>query len=348
MEASDTILYAPVSLKKFCRDALEKTDVPPLDAELVANTLITADLRGVQSHGVIRLPVYIEKIRNGETAADPSIFIENDFKATALINGGNGLGQVVAARAMEIALDKAISYGVSWVGVNSSNHFGRNAYFAEMALKYDMIGVVLTVSNINTMAPWGGLDLLLGNNPIAFAIPTKEEYPIIFDSAFSVAAKAKIIMAAQNNTPVIPDGWALDASGLPTTNPQKALAGILMPIGGYKGVGMSLIISILAGILNKAAFGNKVSDTNVGHAFCAINISSFCDVGEFKKDVDSAIRQLKAARPIANAETIRMPGEKEYILEKERLHNGIPLHRNIINSLYKLAAALDINLELNG
>ncbi|MEK7090068.1 MAG: Ldh family oxidoreductase, partial [Patescibacteria group bacterium] len=285
--------------------------------------------------------------RNGETVADPSIFIENDFKATALINGGNGLGQVIAAKAMRIAINKAADYGISWVGVNASNHFGRNAYFAEMALKHDMIGTVLTVSNLNTMAPWGGLDLLLGNNPIAFAIPAKNEYPIIFDSAFSVAAKAKIIMAAQNDTPAIPDGWALDASGLPTTNPQKALAGILMPIGGYKGVGMSLIISILAGILNKAAFGNKVSDTNVGHAFCAINISAFCDVEEFKKDVDSAIWQLKTARPIANNETIRIPGEQEYILETERIRNGIPLHINTVDSLYKLATELGIDFTLN-
>lgn len=346
METTKTSAINHKALKEFCCNIFIKAGLPASNAHLITDTLVEADLRGVHSHGVIRLPIYIEKIIKGETMTRPNIFIEKDSLACALVNGGNGLGQIIAAKSMKIAIDKAKNYGVSWVGVNGSNHFGRNAYFAEMALPRDMIGIVFTISNLNTMAPWGGLDLLLGNNPVAFAIPTNEEYPVVFDTAFSVAAKAKIIMAVETNTPTIPEGWALDSTGIPTTDPQKAMDGILMSIGGYKGTGFSFIISILAGVLNNAAFGNRVSDTNVGHAFCAINIKSFRDIKGFKKDVDSAIRELKTARLISNKDAVCVPGEREYILRKERVNNGIPLHNKTIESLNALSDRLKITIKI--
>lgn len=342
-----TFIVDHEKLKIFCTKLLEKVNIPREDAEITAETLVWADLRGVHSHGCIRLPVYIERILREEINVHPEIKLCRNMGATALLDGDNGLGQVIATRAMNIATDLSRDHGASWVGVRGSNHFGTNAYYAAMALPKDMIGIVFTVSNLNTMAPWGSIDVLLGNNPIAFTIPAHKEYPVVFDAALSVAAKAKLLMAAEIGEKTIPSGWAFNKEGLPTIDVQEGINGILTPIGNYKGTGLAFVISLLCGALLGAAFGNTVRDTNVGHLFCAIDIKAFEDPVVFKKRVDYAIREIKAARRVPPEESeVLMPGERGYILQQYQLSNGIPLLRKIVENLNVTAQRIGSDAKL--
>ena len=209
------------------------------------------------------------------------------------------------------------------------------------ALEKDMIGIVLTVSNINTMAPWKGLDLLLGNNPIAFAVPAGKEFPIVFDAAFSVAARRKI-HDAKAASEIIPEGWALDSFGQPTIDPQKALDGLLIPIGGHKGYGFAFIVSILAGVLTGAAFGKSVNNSNVGHLIGAIDVNFFSDVERFKAAIDGAIHEIHNSRRMDGVEKLLMPGERGFLTKKERSERGIPLLPRTLETLNRLAEELNM------
>ena len=190
----------------FSESAFHRVNVPTASAHITSEALVEADLRGTDSHGSTLLPTYISRIKKGEITPQERIEIVKSQQAITLIDGHNGLGHPIASRAMDLAMDSASKFGASWVGVRGSNHFGMASYYAMKALQKDMIGIVLTVSNINTMAPFRGLDLLLGNNPIAFAIPADKEFPVVFDSAFSVAARRKIHDARAENKN-IPEGW---------------------------------------------------------------------------------------------------------------------------------------------
>ncbi|MCR4429660.1 MAG: Ldh family oxidoreductase [Tepidanaerobacteraceae bacterium] len=338
---NDSLLYDIDILKDFSANILLKTGVENQNAEIITESLICADLRGVKSHGIVRLPTYIERIEKGVLDPCAKMEFEKNFAAVALLNARNGFGQVAGYMAMKAAMDKAGTYGIGMVGVRNSNHFGIASYYSMLAMNENMIGIVLTHAS-PAIAPYGTKKPLLGTNPISIAVPAGKEIPIVLDMSMSVVARGKIRYAALTGEE-IPFGWALDAEGKPTTNPQEALKGSLIPIGGVKGSGLSLIVDILCGILTDSCLTGEVKNitdtngpSNTGHIFCAVNISSFIDVERFKTNIDAVIRKIKSLPAIDNND-IYTPGEIEHNLEKKRRKEGLPVERDVIKTLNSLA-----------
>lgn len=345
----EQIIVQETELFRLTREVFEALDVPEEQARIVADTLVDADLRGVHSHGTMRLNVYPQRIVGGAISAKTDTKTVRDSLSTALVDGGNGMGQVVAYRAMELALHKAKEAGVGVIGVRASNHFGAAAYFANMAVEQDMLGIVFTVSSVNVMAPWGSTDKLLGNNPIAIGAPAGNELPLVFDTALSVAAVGKIKLASFEDRP-IPEGWALDKHGKPTTDPHEALEGLAAPVGGYKGSGLAVMVAVIAGLLTGGAVGSEVKDIfkdlsepqNTGHTFIAINPEYFVSLSEFKSRADKFIRELKASNKAQGVDEILMPGEREFALKQARKQNGIPLSSELVDQINRVATDLGI------
>ena len=223
----------------------------------VSACLIKAELRGVDSHGMVRLPVYARRIQAGVVKARPDIQVRPAGTASALIDGDNGLGPVVGARAMRVGARSRRTHGTGFVGVRHSNHFGPAAYYVEKALSAGCIGLAISNAPPN-MAPFGGRTRFLGTNPVAIGVPAGDEPPLIFDASTSVVARGKIIVAAHTGT-AIPEGWAIDPDGYPTTDAQQALAGAVLPFGGPKGSAISFIIDVFCGVLTGAAFGSHLN-----------------------------------------------------------------------------------------
>jgi LDH2 family malate/lactate/ureidoglycolate dehydrogenase len=302
----------------------------PEDARLLADSLVTADARGVHSHGVLRVPDYVRKLlRDGvDPRGRPRIIRE--FGAIAVLDACNSMGQIACAAAMKDAVGRAGRFGIGAVAVRGSNHCGALFYTSMQALKSGMIGLV-TTNAIPTMAPWGGRDKILGINPLAIAIPSGNEPPIIFDGAFSVSSHGKIRVYHQKGLQ-LPEGWALDASGQPTTDPAAAICGLLQPIGAFKGAGLAVISGVLSSFLSGAAFGTELGDMvsgpaagQDGHFVIAIQVSAFEDLGLFTGRVDGLVRQIRNCTPAAGFERCYAPGELEYETELGYRAAGIPL-----------------------
>jgi LDH2 family malate/lactate/ureidoglycolate dehydrogenase len=238
--------------------------------------------------------------------------------------------------------------GAAWVGVSRSNHAGPASLYAAMPLEHEMIGLYFAVGNANHMAPWGGVDLLLSTNPIAVAVPGTE-FPIVLDMATSVAAYGKVKTAAQRGE-AMPEGWMIDRQGRPLTDPNRAAEGLLVPIGGYKGYGLALVIGLLAGSLNGAAMGSETIDfnaddttpTNTGHAIVALSISAFGDVDDFKRRVGKLVREIRRSKPMPGVDRVWLPGEQSRAKHEERSQLGVPIPAALRASLDKLAAELNI------
>ena len=247
------------ALTAFIKRAFEAAGLPGSDADILAGLMVEADLRGSDTHGVIRLPLYLRRLKAGGVNPRPNIRIVQEKPATALVDGDNGMGHLVMRFAAMTAIEKARHAGVGWVGARMSNHAGPAALYAMMPLAHDMIGLYLAVGSNNHLPPWGSTENLLGTNPIAIAIPAGEEPPIVLDMAPTVAAFGKVRLKMQRGEEM-PVGWMIDRNGKPLTDPKHAEEGLLLPIGDYKGYGLSLIIGLLAGTLNGAAFGREVID----------------------------------------------------------------------------------------
>jgi LDH2 family malate/lactate/ureidoglycolate dehydrogenase len=336
-------------LEAFVARALTAVGLPASDAEQVARLMILADLRGADGHGIFRLPQYVRRIRAGGMNVRPNIRVAEETDATALVDGDNGMGHLVMRFAAEVTIKKAERAGIGWVGVRQSNHAGPAALYAMMPLARDMIGIYIAVGSANHMPPWGGVELLLSTNPIAFAIPAFEEPPIVLDIATSVAAYGKVKTKAQRGEPM-PEGWMIDALGNPLTDPRRAEEGFLLPIGGYKGYGLALIFGLLAGTLNGAAFGRNVIDfnkddktpTNTGQVIVALDVARFSPVDAFKRSVDEVIREMRNSRRMPGVERIRLPGEQSHAAWLERSALGIPLNDALLNDLQRVASELGI------
>lgn len=338
-------------LSAFCIAVLEKVGVPRSNAEIVAHSLLAANLRGVDTHGVTRLPIYVERLRAGliDGAAVGAILSESE--TTAAIDGQNGLGQVVGTRGMQIAIAKAESAGIGLTTVKNSNHYGTAAYYAMMALDHDMIGFSVTNSPA-LMAPWGGKRPFFGTNPLAIAVPAGEERPFVFDMATSVVARGAIILAAKKGEP-IPATWAITKEGEPTTNAKEALEGALLPLGGHKGFGLAMAIEILSSVLAGGPFGphigelynNPTRPQEVAHFFGAIRVDRFRPVREFKADMDAMIRDVKSQPLGKGFEKIMVAGEPEYLTEQERREKGVPLSDAVVSDLTKLGASVGVSFE---
>jgi L-2-hydroxycarboxylate dehydrogenase (NAD+) len=337
-------------LAAFIANALIVTGMPAADAETVAGLMVEADLRGSDTHGVIRLPLYVRRLRAGGIKPKPDIRVVGERPSAALIDGDNGMGHLVMRCATHLAMDKAKATGMGWVGARMSNHAGPGALYAMMPLRHDMIGLYFAMGSNNHLPPWGGSESLLGTSPMAVAVPAGEEAPIVLDMAPTVAAFGKVRLKEQRGEPM-PVGWMIDKEGKPLTDPKRAHEGHLLPIGDYKGSGLSLIIGILAGALNRAAMGRDVVDfvkdvgtpTNTGHAICALAIDTFVPVAEFKRTVDAFIRDIRNSRRLPGVERIWLPGEQSHAKLLDRRAHGIPMPNSMRDSLD--AVARDLNIE---
>ena len=335
-------------LQSFTSAVLGAVGLPAQDADICARLMVRADLFGADGHGVFRLPQYVRRIQGGAVNACPRVRIEREAAGMALVDGDNGMGHVVMSFAAKTAIEKAKTAGAAWVGVNRSNHAGPASLYAAMPLEEDMIGLYLAVGNANHMAPWGGVDLLLSTNPIAVAVPGSEG-PIVLDMATSVAAYGKVKTAGQRGE-TLPEGWMIDHQGRPLTDPKRAEGGLLVPIGGYKGYGLALVIGLLAGSLNAAAMGSETIDfnaddttpTNTGHAIVAISIAAFGEVSDFKRRVDKLVREIRRSKRMPGVDRVWLPGEQSRAKLEERSQLGIPIPEALRAGLDKLAAELKI------
>lgn len=321
------------------------------DAALLAGSLVDADLGGVHSHGVLRVPEYVGKLTHGGVDPRGRPRVVRDAGACLVVDGGNSMGQIGAHFAMVAAIERAETTGIAAVAVRGSNHCGAMAPYVQQATARDMIGWA-TTNALPTMAPWGGAERLLGINPLGIGIPAGEEAPIVYDAAFSGAAHGKIRVFQQKGL-TLPEGWALDRDGRPTIDPAAAIDGLLMPIGGFKGTGLALIMGLLSSMLSGAAYGTELGDMasgpragEDGQFMLAIRVGAFEDVGRFKARVDGAIRQIHACRRAPGVERIYTPGEKEWLTRRDRLRDGIPLNDVTLADLRAAADAAGVPWEV--
>ena len=336
-------------LEEFTATAMRALGLPSEDAAAVATLMVEADMQGSDGHGVIRLAPYAKRILAGGINLKPDIKVVQERTAMALVDGDNGMGHLVMKKATEVAIHKARTAGIAWVGRRLSNHAGPASLYARMALQHDMIGLYFAVGNANHLPPWGGLDMLLSTNPIAAAIPTLNEAPVVLDMATTVAAYGKVKAKAQRGE-MMPEGWMIDRQGKPLLDPTKSEEGFLLPIGGYKGYGLSLIVGILAGTLNGAAMGRQVIDfnkdfsttTNTGQAIAIIDPSAFGDITEFKQNVDTLVRELRGSERMPGVDRIWLPGEQSHEKRLSNEAHGMVMAPSLMKQLNDLATQLNI------
>jgi LDH2 family malate/lactate/ureidoglycolate dehydrogenase len=344
------ILFTPEQLRTFTVAVFQKVGLNAEDAAVVTDSLIEANLRGVDTHGITRiLATYIKRIQKGlmDPKAKPTIVRER--AGTALVDANNGIGQVAAKYCMDLAIAKAKQAGVAYVAVTNSNHYGAAAYWTMMALPHDMIGISAT-NGPASVAPWGGRKPMLSTNPISFALPAGEERPMVLDLATTTVARGRIVLYAKQNRPLEP-GWAFDDRGVPTTDAQTALKGLLAPIGGYKGYGLSLVIDLLCGVMTGANYGAHFPGflaedfsrpTGVGSIFAAVDVDSFMDLREYKARIDASLREIKTS-PLAEGSTrIYIPGEIEAEMTEQRKRDGIPVPEPVVAELEALGQEMGV------
>lgn len=330
-EPAETRVPLPL-LQQFCQEILQAVGLPAESAATVADSLAQADASGLFSHGAVRLlPVYTRRLRAGTMRTHPHIQVIRRRGSVALMDGDAGPGQVVGSRAMQLAMGMARENGVGVVGVRNSSHFGAGAYFTRQAVAQGLIGVALSNAPAN-MPPWGGRTPYLGTNPLSVGIPCGQETPVLLDMSTSVVARGKIVIAARTGSP-IPEGWAIDRDGHPTRDPEAALAGAVLPMGGYKGSGLALVIDALCGVLTGAAFGVHIVNLyddgdqvqNLGHFFMALDVEAFMPLATFQQRMDQFLQEIRAQPRMPGVERIYTPGEIEAEQARRHAEQGIPL-----------------------
>ncbi len=340
------------ALRTWAETVFRKVGVNAEDARLLTDSLIEANLRGVDTHGVTRMmTVYVKRIQTRVVNPVTRLEVLRDRASTALIHCHNSIGQPASAFAMETAIAKARNTGVAFVLTTHSNHYGAAAYWAMKALDHGMIGFSAT-NGPASMAPTGGRDLMLGTNPFAVAIPAGKEPAFVLDLATTVVARGRIMLYARQDKALEP-GWAFDAMGRPTTDPHEALKGLLAPIGGYKGYGIALAIDMISGVLSGSKYGahfpgfladNMTDPTDVGSIFAAIDIDSFMDLEDFGRSMDKAMGEIRSSRKAQGAERIYIPGDIERETRTRRLQEGIPMPEQIVRDLTALGEELGVPL----
>ena len=349
-EAQDTRRVPAATLRAFLVDALRACGLPEADAATVAGAMLEADLTGSDAHGVFRLAGYVRQLKRGAMNPRPSIRVLERAGATALVDGDHGMGHVVMTHAAKLAVELARASGVGWVGARRSNHAGAGAVYAAIPLAHGMVGIYGAASSVNHMAPWGGTEPLLGTNPIAVAIPAGAEAPVILDIATSLASNGAIRTHELERRPM-PEGWVQNrADGSPITDPRRIKEGTYLPMGGYKGSGLSIVIGLLAGPLNGAAFGRDVRDfalppggeLNVGQFVIALDVARFIAPDLFRAAVDRHIRELASSRRLPGSDEIRVPGQGRVARRKEREQNGVPLNATLVAQVDEVAKSLGI------
>jgi LDH2 family malate/lactate/ureidoglycolate dehydrogenase len=317
-----------------------------LEAELIASHLVAANLRGVDSHGVSRVALYVKRMLNGLVRIGLDYRVEHETLNSALIDGLNSNGILVAQKAIELAVEKALNQGLGIVGVANSNHCGMLAFYSQYAIERDCIAIVTTNAS-PAMAPWGGKEKFFGTNPLCYGIPAGEEKGIILDMATSVVARGKIRLAAKNNQ-AIPPGWAITKDGKETSDPHEALDGLVLPFGGYKGYGLVFLIETLSSIVTGAQYGPHVGSIvgnktqGVGHFFLVMRADLFMPIEAFKARMDRVIAEIRSVGRMEGVERIYLPGEIEMELAAKRREQGIPLSLKVYEELVDLGKQLGV------
>lgn len=358
----------PDELKQFMKTAFLRLNVPEVEAEICAEILITSDLRGIESHGIGRLRMYVDRIHQGliDPMSKPEIIKESP--TTAVIDGHHGIGMVIAYSAMELAIRKAQEFGMGSVAVRNSTHFGIDGYYPLMAVDAGMIGMSFTNAR-PSVAPTFSVQPVLGTNPIAFGAPTDEDFPFLFDAATSITQRGKIEVLHREEKPV-KSGWVVNNAGELVSDPNQVLSGLVSgeaallalgglgeDLGGHKGYGLSTIVEILSASLQSGAFLSALSGLDnkgeparfrVGHFFMAINIENFISRAEFKKNIGDLLRELRASRKAPGRDRIYTAGEKEYYSTLSVKKYGVPVNENLRKDLLHVKNLLNITgLDLN-
>jgi L-2-hydroxycarboxylate dehydrogenase (NAD+) len=347
--AAEATRAPAAAIRDFIRDALVAVAIPPDDAARVAELMTEADLTGADAHGVFRLPQYVKRVGAGGLNRKPKITVNRAAAATALVDGDNGFGHLVMSRAAATAIDMAREAGIGWAGVRRSNHAGPAGLYAEMPARHGMIGLYSAVASANHMAVWGGAETLLGTNPLAIGLPA-DDGPIVFDMATTVVSYGTVKNYALQGR-MMPEGWFVNRhDGTPLTDPGRSADGLLLPIGGYKGSGLALMLGLLAGTLNGAAFGRDVvdfnadsaSETNTGHFIAALDVARFVPLATFTAEVDRHLRDLRASPRLPGFDAIRLPGDRRAQCRSERMREGVPLAPALLRQLDRLAQELKL------
>jgi len=359
-----TSIFPYNELFSFSKEIFLKIGCSESDAELATNVLLSADLRGIDSHGIARLSGYVRLWDVKRVNATPDIKILHETPSTATIDGDSGLGLVVAPRAMRIAIEKAKNAGTGWVAVQNSNHFGIAAYHAMMALEEDMIGICMTNAS-PLVAPTFSIERLLGTNPICVAVPAGKESPFVADMATTTAANGKLEIL-QRKSGVAPVGWIQDKNGKSSTDPHELkVGGALLPLGGdrehgsHKGYALGAIVDIFSAVLSGANYGpwvppfpayvpmpTDMPGKGIGHFFGAMRIDAFRPAEDFKKHMDQWIRRFSSAKTADGFRKVLIPGDPEREMEKERMKNGIPLVGPVVNDLQYLSEKFGVPIEV--
>ena len=326
------------AIRTLCKKIFHKLGVKEEDAETITDVLVEADLRGISSHGVARLKRYVDGIKKGKMNPKPRMEIKKENAVMALVDADNALGQIAGRFGMEMAIEKAKNAGFGIVSVSHSNHFGIAGYYSMMALKYDFIGISMT-NTAPLVVPTFGKDMILGTNPLSIAVPANNQLPVVLDMATSVITRGKLEIYKRMGKD-IPEGWAVGIDGKAETSPSMLLknflekrGGGILPLGGegetfggHKGYGLSFIVDILTGVLSGSAFGKHTYESrypNLGHLFCALDISCFRNAEEFKEDMDRYIQELKSSKKASGEKRIYVHGEKEFENKEKNQKEGI-------------------------
>ncbi|HEY7624326.1 MAG TPA: Ldh family oxidoreductase [Candidatus Limnocylindria bacterium] len=359
----DAHLFSPERLFDFSVRVFESLGVPEADARTAATVLQAADLRGIDSHGVARLHTYFDMVRAGKIDPRARVTIVRESPSTATVDGGNGLGLIVGPKANEIAMNKAADVGSGWVSVRNTNHYGIAGYYVLEALKRDLIGWSMTNST-KIVAPLWGAERMLGTNPIAIAFPGLAEPPVVIDMATSAVAFGKIEIAKRTGK-TMPEGWAIDRDGAPTTDPDAMIdGGAQLPLGsdrehgGHKGYALAMMVDVLAAVLSGANWGPfavpfmlrqeipaRSVGKGIGHFFGALRIDAFIEPAEFKRQIDDMVRTLRKTRPAPGTDGPLIPGDPERAAEALRRRTGIPLVAAVIDDLRDIARQTGIAFD---
>ena len=338
---------AHTALRDFAAACYNAMGVPPTQAGLVADTLVQADLWGHQSHGVMRVFWYAARLRSGAMAADAAPVLDADTGAMATMDGQGGMGQVVAAAAMNQAIARAKRHGIGAVAVRNSGHFGTAMYFTRMAAEAGCIGFLSTNAS-PAMAPWGGVEKRVGTNPWSWAVPAGRHPPMMLDVSNTAAARGKLYLAKQRGEP-IPDTWAMGPDGAATTDPAAGIAGTSLPMAGHTGFGISLIMDVLSGVLSGSRFGASVvgpyvaeGTSGVGHLALAIDIAATRPFEDFTADMGQLIAELKATPRRPGVEEVLYPGEPEARSDAALRTAGITLPAATADDLREQAKQIGI------
>jgi len=342
-------------LKAFCKGIYQKAGVPDEEAEIVAGLLARSDLRGIETHGVTRLPIYIQRIQKGYVRAVSRMTHIREKGPTIFAEAHGSMGHVVAFQAMQMAIEKAEEYGIGWVSVKDSGHFGVAGLFPMMALERDFVGYVIT-NSAPMMAPYGGRERIIGNNPLSYAFPADKCLPVVVDFSCSVVSSGKLILCRKKGER-IPLGWAYDREGSPTEDPYEGYegGGSLASMGEHKGYGLALAHEMLTALLTGGKWTRNIKslyeEDKTGiqgtcHSFMALDPDCFIGRENFKKNMDTYVKSIKESGKAKNKKEILMPGEPEYRTESQRLKEGIPLPLNTVNELTVLGEAFDLSLPL--